>query len=64
MPEAMPPNLKSFLLALITRDPTQRLGAKGTEEVKNHPLFEGADWTELEKKSVSWIALKYRIPCN
>ncbi|KAI1714720.1 protein kinase domain-containing protein [Ditylenchus destructor] len=53
MPAAMPPNLKSFLLSLINRDPLKRLGAKkGAEEIKNHPFFEGTDWSELEKKSI------------
>ncbi|KAI1709244.1 protein kinase domain-containing protein [Ditylenchus destructor] len=63
MPDAMPPNMKSLLLGLITRDPTKRLGAKkGAEEVKNHPFFEGADWSELEKKSVS--SIPFEVPCS
>ncbi|KAI1693983.1 protein kinase domain-containing protein [Ditylenchus destructor] len=53
MPDAMAPDMKSFLLALLNRDPTQRLGAKGSEEVKKHPFFEGMDWAELEKKLIS-----------
>lgn len=34
---------------LIQRDPQDRLGAGGADEIKDHPFFDGFDWTSLEK---------------
>jgi Serine/threonine protein kinase len=34
----------NLLEALLVRNPTNRLGAGGSEEIKNHPFFEGVDW--------------------
>lgn len=34
---------------LIQRDPQERLGAGGVEEIKEHPFFDGFDWVSLEK---------------
>ena len=33
------PELKDFLQKLFIKDPRQRLGKKGFEEIKNHPFF-------------------------
>lgn len=48
---------------LILRDPSDRLGSHGVEEIKEHPFFEGFDWAGLEKMrtvppykpKVSWL---------
>lgn len=34
---------------LILRDPVERLGSQGAEEVKDHPFFDGFDWSGMEK---------------
>lgn len=38
-----------FLDALFVLDPTKRLGSGtyGSDEIKNHPYFEGVDWTMM-----------------
>jgi serum/glucocorticoid-regulated kinase 2 len=33
------PEARSVLTGLITRDPTQRLGVNGADEIKKHPFF-------------------------
>lgn len=39
----------NFLDALFALDPTRRLGSgsAGTDEIKNHPYFEGIDWNKM-----------------
>lgn len=37
-----------FVNKLLIRKPGKRLGARGSEEVKNHPWLRGFNWTELE----------------
>ena len=44
---------KDLVQKLLVIDPNQRLGhgSNGTEDVKNHPFFEGIDWDlALDKK--------------
>jgi len=44
---------KTFLQALMQRDPDVRLGGNaGGEEVKNHAFFQSLDWTALEERRV------------
>lgn len=43
---------RSILTGLLTRDPTQRLGVNGAEEIKKHPFFEKIDWTKLSQKKI------------
>jgi serine/threonine protein kinase len=50
-----PPNVsaagKDFVLRLLNRDPSTRLGtAGGALELQQHPFFFGLDWTELREK--------------
>lgn len=51
---AFPPglslNTKKFIKRLVTRDPSQRLGAKkGAEEIKRHDFFIGIDWDQIAR---------------
>ncbi|KRX00024.1 Protein kinase-like domain [Pseudocohnilembus persalinus] len=41
---------RSIIGGLLKKDPEQRLGSKGAQEVKNHPFFKEIDWDKLNKK--------------
>ncbi|KAI0061398.1 AGC/Akt protein kinase [Artomyces pyxidatus] len=43
---------RSILTGLLTRDPAQRLGVNGAEEIKRHPFFEKIDWRRLIQKKI------------
>jgi serum/glucocorticoid-regulated kinase 2 len=44
---------RSILTGLLTRDPTQRLGVNGAEEIKKHPFFaKNIDFNKLLKKQI------------
>ena len=44
---------RSLLTALLTRDPAQRLGVNGAEEIKRHPFFaKHIDWQKLLAKKI------------
>jgi hypothetical protein len=36
---------------LMYRNPTLRLGANGSEEIKSHPFFNGVDWNAFKMKT-------------
>jgi hypothetical protein len=37
------------ILKKMINDPEIRLGRNGVDEIKNHPFFEGFDWTIVRK---------------
>ncbi|KAI8355549.1 kinase-like domain-containing protein [Blakeslea trispora] len=41
-----------LLRGLLTRDPEQRLGHRGTEEIRCHPFFRTIDWNKLIRKQL------------
>lgn len=43
---------RALCRALLTRDPSKRLGARGAEEVRRHPWFQHMDWGLLETMQV------------
>lgn len=44
---------RSILTGLLTRDPTQRLGVNGAEEIKKHPFFrDNIDFKKLYQKKL------------
>jgi len=43
---------KSLLEGLLTRDPAERLGTKGGDEVKAHPWFSDLEWEKLIRKEI------------
>jgi len=52
-PDTVSKLAKTFLQALLQRDPNQRLGGVGGgEEVKNHAFFQSLDWKELEERKM------------
>jgi serum/glucocorticoid-regulated kinase 2 len=45
--EGVTPEAKSIMQGLLQREPTKRLGAGGSEEIKRHPFFaRWIDWTK------------------
>lgn len=46
---------RDFMQKLMTLDPTQRLGANGSEEVKEHPFFAGIDWDAVTTTEAAFI---------
>ncbi|KAK2950518.1 putative serine/threonine protein kinase [Blattamonas nauphoetae] len=44
-----------FLLSILHKDPRERLGTKGSFEVKNHPLFEGVDWGNVMRGEALFV---------
>lgn len=44
------PEAKDFCQKLLIKDPELRLGAKGIEEIRDHPWFENISWDKIEKK--------------
>lgn len=47
-------NVRIFVLQLLTRDPTKRLGAGRSDaaEIKEHPFFRGVNWDDMLAKRV------------
>ena len=41
---------KSLLQPMMNRNPEQRLGANGVQEIKYHAFFEGIDWEDVAQK--------------
>lgn len=47
------PQARSILTGLLTRDPSQRLGVNGAEEIRKHPFFEKhIDFKQLLQKKI------------
>ena len=51
-PDEVSPSARSILTGLLTRDPAQRLGVNGAEEIKRHPFFEKIAWQRLAQKKI------------
>ncbi|KAF7550633.1 hypothetical protein G7Z17_g5577 [Cylindrodendrum hubeiense] len=45
--DVVPPAAKDLLTKLLNRNPDERLGAKGSAEIKAHPFFHAIDWRKL-----------------
>jgi len=43
--------MQSIISALLQKNSMDRLGTKGSLQVRNHHWFTGVDWNELRKKS-------------
>jgi serine/threonine protein kinase len=41
------PDAESLLRGLLTRDPKQRLGSSGVQQIQQHPFFAGVAWSRL-----------------
>ena len=51
-PDEVSPPARSILTGLLTRDPAQRLGVNGADEIKRHPFFDKIDWRRLAQKKI------------
>lgn len=51
-PDDMSDPAISLLTGLLHRDPNQRLGNQGTDEIRNHEFFKSIDWNQLMRKQV------------
>jgi serum/glucocorticoid-regulated kinase 2 len=44
---------RRILTGLLQKDPSQRLGANGAEEIKRHLFFHGLDWAKLGRREIT-----------
>ncbi|KAF8331317.1 putative Serine/threonine-protein kinase gad8 [Cantharellus anzutake] len=51
-PDDMSTEARSIIAALLKRDPTQRLGVNGSNEIKKQPFFSKIDWHKLLAKKI------------
>ncbi|XP_043793417.1 ribosomal protein S6 kinase alpha-2-like isoform X2 [Apis laboriosa] len=52
MPLNISPDAQALLRVLFKRNPANRLGSGGIEEIKNHPFFATIDWNALYRKEI------------
>ncbi|XP_004714186.2 ribosomal protein S6 kinase alpha-6 [Echinops telfairi] len=52
MPQFLSGEAQSLLRMLFKRNPVNRLGSEGVEEIKKHIFFANIDWNKLYKKEV------------
>ncbi|GAB4850525.1 Probable serine/threonine protein kinase ireh1 [Ancistrocladus abbreviatus] len=55
VPEEMSPEAQDLIDKLLTEDPTQRLGARGASEVKQHPFFRDINWDTLARQKAAFV---------
>jgi serine/threonine protein kinase len=51
LPRSLSDDSKDLIIRLMYRNPTLRLGANGSEEIKSHPFFNGVDWNAFKMKT-------------
>lgn len=49
------PQAQDLILQLLNKDFTTRLGARGAQEIKQHPFFNGVDWERLKSSRPAWL---------
>ncbi|XP_041971405.1 ribosomal protein S6 kinase delta-1 isoform X2 [Aricia agestis] len=47
IPPGLDPHMHDLLERLLAMDPSERLGANGPDEIREHPYFRGIDWQAL-----------------
>lgn len=52
MPQHLSSEAQGLLRVLFKRNPTNRLGATGVAEIKQHPFFATIDWDRLLSKQI------------
>lgn len=51
-PDEVSLNARSLISGLLTRNPTERLGSRSAEDVKNHAFFAGINWQALYDRKI------------
>lgn len=49
-PKSINRDARDLIEKLLVVNPKQRLGYNGSEEIKNHPFFQGVNWDLAVKK--------------
>jgi serine/threonine protein kinase len=49
-PRYISPKAQSLIEALLNRNPKERLGSRGAQEVRAHPFFVSIDWLALMRR--------------
>ena len=52
MPSHVSPTLQNLLTRLLEKNPKDRLGSMGPNEIKAHPWFEKVNWAALSAKAI------------
>ena len=52
---------KNLISKLLVKDPGERLGKKGLDEIRKHPFFSGINFDDLKKKKIK-VPFKPTIP--
>lgn len=52
IPRKMSAEARSFLTGLLKFNPKERLGSKGSDEIKSHPFFAGINFDDLVNKRI------------
>lgn len=52
LPDYLSSAAKSVLRGFLQRDPGDRLGSHGVDEIKSHAFFHGLDWAKLARKEL------------
>ncbi|XP_068658324.1 probable serine/threonine protein kinase IREH1 [Aristolochia californica] len=55
VPEEMSPEAYDLIDKLLTEDPSQRLGANGASEVKQHLFFKDISWDTLARQKAAFV---------
>ena len=53
--EFLTPEAKDLIEKLLVVDPAKRLGAKGIQEIKDHPYFKNVDWDHVYDEEASFV---------
>jgi serine/threonine protein kinase len=56
-PAGFSPTATALIRALCTKNPHERLGSNGTDEIKSHPFFDGIPWDDILEKNLKmeWV---------
>lgn len=52
LPDKCSDDAKDLIWRILQRNPEDRLGANGADEIKRHKFFKNIDWEKLSKRQV------------
>lgn len=53
--EYISPDVKDLITRFLIKDPSKRLGSKGTEEIKEHVYFKDVNWSQVYHETASFV---------